>query len=400
MAAPRIKPSQRGFTLVELMIGMVLGLFILLALITLWVNINRNNTELSKANRLIENGRLALQLLQSDAAHAGFLGGFVPNYDDLTFVGTPAVAVLGGDGQIPAGVPDPCLAYSAANWTNVHVANLLGIYVQAYEVPADGTAPVCAGIVTNAKPGTHVLVVRHLEPCTAGSGASECGSTLGTANPHVYFQASRCESDPATYVLAPSGHTLRTRACGADLAPIYRYASALYYVRTFSNTAGDGIPTLMRSTFGPTGSDPVAGAPTHLAAQPLIEGVEGFIVRLGIDSLSDTGAAVDLDALVAWAALPAGTPDYTSPANRGDGNPDGYVTCTEAVPCTADQLMNVVTVKVDLLMRAETSTPGFPNDKVYVLGGVSLPAFNDNFKRQVFSQTIRLTNVSGRRETP
>jgi type IV pilus assembly protein PilW len=381
---------QRGFTLVELMIGMALGLLIMLGLITLWVNINRNSNELSKANRVIENGRLTLQLLQNDVAHAGFLAGFIPDFDDLTVTAAPT--------QVPNAVPDPCLSYSVANWTAQHQINLLGIPVQAYEVPTAGTAPVCAGVVTNPKPGTHVLVVRRLETCTAGSGTGECASTLGTANPNVYFQASRCSTDATTHALATSGLTLQTRACDGTLAPIHRFVSTLYYIRTFKETAGDGIPTLMRSTFAASGNDPVAGAPTHLAAQPLVEGVEGFVVRLGLDNRSDTDAAVDLTTGVTWAS----STDFNSPTNRGDGNPDTYVTCTAATPCTAAQLVNAVAVKIDLLMRSEETSLGYTDTKKYYMGGSAapLPTFNDSYKRHLFHQTIRLTNVSGRRETP
>ena len=67
-AAPHSR--QPGFTLVELMISMVIGLFIVLALLTLLINVNRNNSELTKTNRVIENGRFALQLLETDVSHA------------------------------------------------------------------------------------------------------------------------------------------------------------------------------------------------------------------------------------------------------------------------------------------------------------------------------------------
>ena len=44
------------------------------------INISRNNSELSKTNRVIENGRFALQLLAADVAHAGFWGGYLPAF--------------------------------------------------------------------------------------------------------------------------------------------------------------------------------------------------------------------------------------------------------------------------------------------------------------------------------
>ena len=103
---------QAGFTLVELMVGMALGLFILVALLVLLVNVSRGNTELSKTNRMIENGRLSIQLLQADVSHAGFWGGFTPQFDDLTSSAVPTSAALGG--QVPSALPDPC----APNWAD------------------------------------------------------------------------------------------------------------------------------------------------------------------------------------------------------------------------------------------------------------------------------------------
>ena len=100
---------QAGFSLVELMIAMVMGLLIVLALATLLINVNRNNTELSRNNSVIENGRFTLQLLETDLSHAGFWGGFVPDFDDLSRTATPNV------GSVPSSVPDPCLTFNSTN---------------------------------------------------------------------------------------------------------------------------------------------------------------------------------------------------------------------------------------------------------------------------------------------
>ncbi|MBI5277310.1 MAG: PilW family protein [Burkholderiales bacterium] len=397
---------QRGFTLIELMVGMVIGMVIVIALIMLLVNVNRNNTELAKANRLIENGRLALQLVSSDIQHAGFLAGHVPNFDDLTNAAAPTLANAGG--QAPTAIPDPCTAFSTSAWTHEYKSNLLGIPVVAYPIPSgtSPTSPVCTSIVTSPKASTDVLVVRHVEPCVATStGSSECFNDSATSNPNVYFQPSRCTTDSATYgtgtfVLSRDTFSLRQRDC-ATTAPLYRYASTLYYVRTYATTSGDNLPTLMRSQFKASGTD----APTHLAADALIEGVEAMVVEFGLDNTSDSGAAVNLLASIAW----ADSTTLTSPTNRGDGNADSYVRCTSysSNPCdlsvygsTVPAIVNAVTVKVHLLMRSEAITTGHTDTKTYTLGSTTYGPFNDNYKRHVFSQTIRLTNVSGRRETP
>ncbi len=51
-------------------------------------------------------------------------------------------------------------------------------------------------------------------------------------------------------------------------------------------------------------------------------------------------------------------------------------------------------------MRSVTPVDGYTDTRTYQLGGATLGPFNDRFQRKVFSTTVRLANVSGRRETP
>ena len=382
---------QKGFTLIELMVALAMGMLILLALITMLTNVSRNSNEMSKTNRVIENGRFALQLLESDVAHAGYWGGYVPEFDNLTVATAPT--------DVPTAVPDPCLAY--ASWTAAHKTNLLGISVQGYEIPTTVPSPtlsVCASIVTNPQAKTDVLLVRHAETCLPGVG--NCATANGA---DLNFQMNRCGTTAVLtppYVLSndPATLTLTQRNC-TTVNENRRLISNLYYVRNYSVTAGDGIPTLMRSQFGQ-----VSGVLQHKSADAMIEGVEGFRVEYGVDNLSDSGAAVDYTAAVNWASA-------TSPSNRGDGTPDGsYVRCTTATPCTMAQLMNTVAIKLYVLIRSEVATSGYVDSKVYCLSSSGCPTgespsrvlgpFNDGFKRHLFAQTVRLNNISTRRETP
>lgn len=372
---------QAGFTLIELMVSMVMGLFIVLALVTLLINVNRGNSELSKTNRVIENGRFALQLLQADVLHAGFWGGHVPGFDDLSNTAVPA--------DVPNAVPDPCLALGS--WDAQHKTNLMGIGIQAYEIPAlvpTPTLSVCGTRVVSPQPNTDVLVVRHAETCVAGVGG--CPAVVAG---DVYFQAGRCTNTTSptftttVALLATDSFTLTNRDC-ATAADLHKYVSSLYYIRNYAVSPGDGVPTLMRSQFNGT---------SHAGADALIEGVEGFRVELGIDSLSDTGAAADFGQAVVWAS----TTSLDSPTNRGDGNPDGaFVSCTTATPCTPAQLMNTVAVRIHVLIRSENASSGYRDNKTYDMGSTTLGPFDDGFKRHLFTQTVRLVNVSARRETP
>ena len=241
----------------------------------------------------------------------------------------------------------------------------------------------CEAVIQNKKAGTDVLVVRHVDSCLPSVVNCEA-DTSATATPKVYFQPSLCASvSPYTYVLGTSGFTLQKRSCDAGApADKRKYVSNIYFIRNDN--------TLMRAEFG-------GGGGTVWSVQPLIDGVEGLVVELGIDDISDSGAAVDYTVEVAWAdAL-----NKTSPTNRGDGTPDGaFVRCTTASACTVAQLANVVAAKLYLLVRSTEATSGYADTKTYTLGSTNIPAFNDGFKRHVFSTTVRLINVSGRRETP
>lgn len=374
--------QQSGFSLVELMVAATISLLMMVAVLQLFLDISRTNTEMAKSNVQIENGRFAIQLLANDLMHAGFWDGYVPQFDDLTSRDVP-VDYPAPYPATPTVAPEPCTAFLAGvGWDLPYKTALLGISVQTYEsVPAG-----CADVVTSKKAGTDVLVVRHADTvsypasCDTDSTPASC---TGYDGDKVYFQSSRCASAASyAYVLDTSGFDLQRMTClSTELAEIRRYVVNIYFIRDDN--------TLMRAEFG-------GGGGTAWSVQPLVEGVEGFVVELGIDNVSDSGAAVDYSAAVSWAnAL-----NKTSPTNRGDGAPDGAFVRCPAAGCTVDQLANVVAAKLYLLVRSTEATQGYTDTKTYTLGNTAPVSPGGSYKRQLYSTAVRLTNVSGRRETP
>jgi type IV pilus assembly protein PilW len=381
----RAKQSQSGLSLVELMVAITIGMLVVAALLALYLNITRTNTEMARANRQIENGRFAMQLLEQDIVHAGFWGEYVPPFDDLT-VGTTAEA--------PTGLPDPCLKIDDWNDTanavlTAYKSNLLAIPVQAYsDAPPSGDACI-TDFAANQMGDTDVLLVRHAE-LIAPTPGNVCAAG------QVCFQSSNCSVEitatpPRLYVLGTGGLDLEQRGCtnaavGAATvatATVRRYVSNIYYVRNDD--------TLMRSEF-------VNGV--YQAAQPLIEGIERFRVEFGVDRLAEGGAAVNYGEDIQWEDA---TKKYKA-LNRGDGVADGDfvsaadLTCNGPADCDS---ANVVAVRIHVLARSEQPTPGYTDTKTYRLGNApAVGPFNDGFKRHVFSTTVRLNNISGRRETP
>jgi type IV pilus assembly protein PilW len=435
-ARPRTGVSrQHGFTLVELMVSITLGLLVMVALVAVYLNISRTNTEMAKTNSVIENGRFALDLLEEDISHAGFWGGYVPKFDDVSYS-----AAVPGDAPsaLMVAAPEPCLAYTSWGATVGYFDSMIGIPVQSYDTTPTNCGGGAAGQpITNKQADTDVLVVRHADHCLPGTGNCEA-DTIASATPKVYFQSSLCSLEtenvpPYRYVLsnALAAFTLKVRGCTGTppgtvgvAANRRKFVSNMYYVRNYAVSVGDGIPTLMRSTFGTGG---VGSIPGFEPAVALIEGIQGLAVELGIDAKSRCGTNADTALLsrvdpttvaTGCAVNAAIAASNTLPLNRGDGVPESFVRCSGAGGCTPAQLENVVAVKVYVLARSRETSPNTTDTKVYCLGSTcpaatvtACPAvgtnpapllgpFCDGYKRHVYQTVVRLHNVSGRRETP
>ena len=70
--------APRGFTLIEMMVGITLGLIVLTVVTTVFVNVSSNRRDMERTGRQIENGRFAIQLLADDIVNAGYFGEFDP----------------------------------------------------------------------------------------------------------------------------------------------------------------------------------------------------------------------------------------------------------------------------------------------------------------------------------
>src|SRR5690348_11164009 len=86
----------RGFSLVELMVSLTIGLLLLTALAVIFSNSSRMQKEVTLAAQQIENGRYAIDLVSEDLHHAGFWGYF------------------GGSMTPPGALPDPCALDAAS----------------------------------------------------------------------------------------------------------------------------------------------------------------------------------------------------------------------------------------------------------------------------------------------
>jgi len=380
-------PGARGFGLVELMISIAIGLVMVAALVTLFVNTSRNNREMATANSVIENGRFAIEMLENDVVHAGYWSTYVPDFDDPTI--EPGAVPT----STPVAIPNPCDAFNAVTWVEGDpVTNgLLGIPVQV--IPS-GSA-VCSDIIKDRVAGTDALVIRHAARCVPGEGGCPADDP-----DDIFIQASLCADEmadtPYVFGRGSNGETfpLLRRNCTA-LAEKRRFESYIYYVRDYAVDVDDEIPTLVRSEFRLEG-----GTLEFREPVPLVEGVDGLWVELGIDDVSITLNDVDNAAAIVW----EDEDTKERATNRGDSAPDEFVRCTAdplATPCTVAALNNVTAVQMYILARSREATLSYTDTKTYTVGAAgNIAAFNDGFKRHVYSTTVRLHNIAGRRIRP
>lgn len=350
--APRLRccepgPGQAardaGYSVVELMVAITVGLMILAGLVTLFANNSRARAEIDRANQQIESGRYALQMLEDALHNAGYLAEFNP-----TVLATPSADPIACDTSLAG------------------LAAALPIAVQGYDNGAG--APSC---VSDLRPGTDILVLRRASSCAVGD--SGCDADVPG---DFYFQASACDNTSelasgniATYYRLDSNTgnlSLHQKDC-ATAAGLHQYRVEIYFIANDDKT-GDGIPTLKRAELG-AGSFNIV---------PLVEGVENMQIEYGLDTTVPTTGAPAV---------------YTA-------NPDLYNGCNPAA-CVG-YWRNTVAAKINLLTRSTTTTPGYTDTKTYSLGmnadgsANTVGPIGDGYKRHLYASVVRLNNPSGR----
>ncbi|MGH8602816.1 MAG: PilW family protein, partial [Gammaproteobacteria bacterium] len=130
----------------------------------------------------------------------------------------------------------------------------------------------------------------------------------------------------------------------------YRVGNRAYYVSPFLNTAGDGIPALMRVVQTATGG-------AALQPEIVISGVENLQVQYAVDT-------------------------------DGNGSVDQYLNGNGGVNWS-----QVEAVRLWVLVRADKVERGYTNNTAYQLpAGAWTPNANDGFRRVLLTKTVRLRN--------
>ncbi|MEP6898167.1 MAG: PilW family protein [Rhodanobacter sp.] len=277
--------EQRGLTLIELMVAMVLGLLVAAGIVTVFASTSSSNKAQNQLARLQEEGRFAISRLGTDlrmtngqyctntggVALASSGGNFLdhlrtPNVFAKHLLGTTAGAVSGALGDVTTawGATSGTITYPAAPTAAYSMPSFL--FMRGYDctvlacTPVDphasiATIPAMNSTLGSRVLGTDVLTVRYINPSSGWAimgltGVAPTGSTIATSSSVGTITSITLRP------LTSAGEPPITNFANGDLAMLADCSNAQIFAVT--NAAGVLTPD------GPnnfTGSSPAAQQP-------------------------------------------------------------------------------------------------------------------------------------------
>jgi type IV pilus assembly protein PilW len=327
---------QRGMSLVELMVAMAIGVFLLAGAITVFGKTRDLYRTNDSAARLQETARYAMSTIEADLRMANYWGlmsraDLVENGPTLNLASLPDVD--------PTYTLPGSLAGAAA--TINACGAMWAVKLPAYVEVADDTYGLACAEFGTAGAGADTLTIRRASTqiITAGQLAANSG--------RVKIQTSRVQGSLFGGATIPAGYSPAL----SETRPLVAHG---YYVDQASEM-DPAMPSLRRKQL-----DFVGGAAV-IVDREIVPGVEDLQVEFGVDLDNDQNA------------------DYF--VQPGAGIPAG------------DQ---VVAARVWLLVRAEQQELGFLDSRTYDYAsrtGAATITPNDAFRRVLVSKTIALRNT-------
>jgi type IV pilus assembly protein PilW len=238
-------PRNRGFSLIELMVALTIGLIIVAAMLQNLTASSGSNRTNARVAEFQTNGRFAADFLRREIQHAGFAG---LSWTRLTDLGTTGTTDYGCGTGFAANIAQ---AIWGANDSN----------------PFSGS---CIPTANYARGDILVLRRAGLDPIPAAT-------TLAADT--LYF---RSEYLQGSVFLGPT-RPANLQVPFAD----YLLETDVYYISSWTKTVGDNIPALYRMTLGPGPA---------MTAQLVASNIENMQVQYGVV----TGTGIDGSPLVAY----------------------------------------------------------------------------------------------------
>lgn len=366
----RRKPSacrQRGLSLIELMLAVLLGLLLMAGMIQIFVATKVSYMTQAGQAYLHESGRFALEFVGRDVRMAGLLGcssrniGEVSNYlnplagEEFNFtLGVRGFEFVGTEPGLTFDLPQTLTPVAAAgSWSPAIPDSLVGLPIQGSDVllvrsigsnPVPLVAPFHLGSNVHVQTPNDfeqgdILLVSNCSQAavfqkTDASGGTAAGGSSGTPGNQWPI------SDPTRVI---------GRGAFQQGSEIARIQTVVYYVGLSAN----GVPALFRAV---TSRPPNGGSTVALREEELVSGVESMQVLYGVDTSNNfsTDAYVPASGVTDW--------------NR------------------------VVAVRMALLLRTPEEFGPQSDEATYVLGGTTVNPVDDRRQRRVFTKTMALRN--------
>lgn len=260
-----IKHKNKGLSLIELLISIVLALLLTAGAITLFINNKRVYTEQNEISVLQDNARFAMEILSNNIRMIGYVG----CHDELS--------------KVVNNVNNSNNEKKLVNFKHV---------IEGFEEGGSKWLPSSSDDdVNNIVDNTDAITVRYIQPLgieTTTDAKKNSDLKLQTELKDELIAISDCSSTDV-FKNSSSGNTTsdlsKIYSAGAD---INQYISRRYFIRNSENDTG---PALWWST--------VSGA------EELIEGVENMQIVYGIDNNNNgnTDSYVKADSVMDWSKV-------------------------------------------------------------------------------------------------
>jgi type IV pilus assembly protein PilW len=340
---------QAGFSLVEMMVALVLGLVLIAGIGQLFLSANRTYMLQDELSRIQENARFAIDLISRDIRMAGYTG--CPFSSDLA----NAVYTTTDDREWMAHFDKGIMGIPLANKSRID-SNALSEAIVIHKIDWETSALVSSHNQSTARMTTAVnhsynqgdLLAAVRQDCQQVSvfkaGVNTAGSTIShesAASGSLYNCTSQLSG--SYNCMSSASEARNENHTGSQVFPL---SSVSYYLRE-----SNGVPNLYRKFVGETVSGNANGA------EALLEGVEGLNFLYGYDSDADGVAN-----------------QYRTASSIGLFNLDWR---------------NVTSVRVELLVRSFQAVTDSPQS--YFFAGTRITP-SDNFLRRTFVMTMEIRN--------
>jgi type IV pilus assembly protein PilW len=324
--------SNAGFTLIEMMIAVTVGLFILGAVSAEAINSARSSRANDRTSELQTNGRYALDVLRRDVQHAGNTG--LTPASGVVVVSAPGVVVTN----------DCAVGFSLQLGQPVWGVN-------------DSNAGVTACIPNANYSRGDILAIRYadMNALTVQNAASApTAAPVSAANNDIYFR-SAYDGNSLFQVGVANPTAVGVSALASLPSPMQDQLlkSYVYYIGP-NTTANDGIPALYR-----------LGLRLGVMTPELVaSGIENLQVRYGVLDTSGNTRYYEADGV-------------------------------NGVPSGSWPLVNSVRVWLLARNSGSERNEAYSNTTSYPMGDVNYTptvGTNNQFRRQLYMATIQLRN--------